>query len=71
MKNQISIFVGSDEYLVQQIFDTEYGDGVDIFQSDPMKHIGTLYDISIPELDSEENELTEFENIIISYIEEL
>lgn len=71
MKNQISIFVGSDEYLVQQIFDTEYGDGVDIFQSDPMKLVGTLYDISIPELDSEENELTEFENIIISYIEEL
>lgn len=74
MKNQISVFAGSDEYICTQFYDTDSGqNGIEIKDSVTDKIIGTMMNISIPEFDDDDwyNKSIDFDRDVREYIETL
>lgn len=66
MKNTLSIFVGSDEFVCSQFFDVDQQvDGIDISIDD--KQVGEILNISIPDA-SDEEELEKFEDEVVTWL---
>lgn len=66
MKNQKSVFEFGEEYVCTQFFDVDsQTSGVDVSLNG--EHLGSILDISIPEIDDEEENI-KFDNEVINWI---
>lgn len=66
MKNQKSVFEFGEEYVCTEFFDVDsQTSGVNVSLNE--EHLGSILDISIPEIDDEEENI-KFDNEVINWI---
>jgi len=66
MKNQKSVFEFGEEYVCTKFFDVDSKtSGVNVSLNE--EHLGSILDISIPEIDDEEENI-KFDNEVINWI---
>lgn len=66
MKNQKSVFEFGEEYVCTEFFDVDLQtSGVEVSLNE--EHLGSILDISIPEIDDEEENI-KFDNEVINWI---
>ena len=72
MKNTYAVFVDGVEYTCTQFFDIDsQQDGLDIKDAMSQKHIGEMFDETIPDMDEEDaDEIEGFEERVTAFIEE-
>ena len=66
MKNQKSVFEFGNEYITTQFFNSDLNyNGVDV--SLDGKHLGSIVDITIPDIEDEEENI-KFDNEVIEWV---
>ena len=70
MKNTISVFVGSDEFICQSFYDIDVSiDGVEVFDSSN-KPIGSINGLLIPGIGDEDEEYAYFNGAVEEFLKQ-